>query len=54
LAGAAFVFLQDLPPTEDLAFAALAGGWQPLRADLLRLDEVDEVDLGMAAETEGR
>jgi len=48
MAGAAFVFMQDLPPTEDLAFAALAGGWQPLRGDLLRLDDVDDVDLGMA------
>jgi hypothetical protein len=48
-AGAAFVFLQELPPAEDLAYAALAGGWQPLCDDLLRLDPVDEVDLGMAA-----
>ncbi len=54
IAGAAFVFLQELPPVEDLAFAALAGGWQPLHADLLRLDEVDDVDLGMAAAEEGR
>jgi hypothetical protein len=48
-AGAAFVFLQELPPAEDLAFAALSNGWQPLCDDLLRLDPVDEVDLGMAA-----
>ena len=48
IAGAAFVFLQDLPPVEDLAFAALAGVWQPLRADLQRLDDVDDVDLGVA------
>ncbi len=48
IAGAAFVFLQDLPPAEDLAFAALAGGWQPLHQDLLRLDDVDDVDLGVA------
>lgn len=48
IAGAAFVFLQDLPPVEDLAFAALAGGWQPLGADLQRLDDVDDVDLGLA------
>ena len=53
MAGAAFVFLQDLPPTEDLAFAALAGGWQSLRGDLLRLDHVDDVDLGMAAVSPG-
>ena len=52
MAGTAFVFLQDLPPAEDLAFAALAGGWQPLQDDLARLDTVDDVDLGMAADTE--
>jgi tetratricopeptide (TPR) repeat protein len=49
IAGATFVFLQDLPPTEDLAFAALSGGWQPVRADLLRLDATDDVDLGLTA-----
>ncbi len=45
----AFVFLEELPPVDDLAFAALAGGWEPLRADLLRLDVMDDVDLGLAA-----
>jgi hypothetical protein len=49
IAGAAFVFLEDLPPAEDLAFAALAGGWKPLRDDLLRLDTLDDADLGVAA-----
>jgi hypothetical protein len=48
IAGAAFVFLEDLPPVEDLAFAALANGWQPLHEDLQRLDAVDDVDLGVA------
>ncbi len=48
-AGAAFVFMQELPPAEDLAFSALASGWRPLCDDLLKLDDVDEVDLGMAA-----
>jgi hypothetical protein len=47
MTGAAFVFLEELPSAEDLAFAALAGGWAPLRDDLLRLDAIDEVDLGM-------
>jgi len=47
LAGAAFVFLEDLPPAEDLAYAALAQGSAPLRDDLLRLDAIDDVDLGM-------
>jgi hypothetical protein len=46
--GAAFVFLQDLPPADDLALAALQHGWDPLRDDLLKLDPVDDVDLGMA------
>ncbi len=47
LAGAAFVFLEDLPPAGDLAYAALAQGSAPLRDDLLRLDAIDDVDLGM-------
>jgi hypothetical protein len=54
MAGAAFVFLQELPPADDLAFAALAG-CGPLRDDLLRLDQTDDVDLGMAVEgSDGR
>ena len=48
IAGATFVFLTDLPPTNDLAYAALAKGCGPLRDDLMRLDDVDEVDLGVA------
>jgi hypothetical protein len=55
MAGAAFVFLEDLPPTGDLALVASAHGWQPLRDDLARLDSVDDVDLGVAlSEAEGR
>jgi hypothetical protein len=55
IAGAAFVFLEDLPPKEDLAFAALAQGWGPLHKDLVRLDAVDDVDLGLAvSDPEGR
>ena len=49
-AGAAFVMLQDLPPAEDLALAALQHGSAPLRDDLLKLDPVDDVDLGMTDE----
>src|SRR6185295_1383723 len=45
VAGAAFVFLEDLPPAEDLALASLARGSTPLREDLMRLDEIDDVDL---------
>ena len=54
MAGAAFVFLEDLPPPEDLAYAALTGGWQPLRDELLRLDAIDEVDLGLTALDDAR
>lgn len=45
VAGAAFVFLQELPPAQDLAYASLAAGWEPLRAELLRLDRIDDVDV---------
>ena len=48
IAGAAFVFLQELPPTEDLALAAAVGGSKALRDDLMRLDPIDDVDLGVA------
>jgi hypothetical protein len=48
MAGAAFVFLEDLPPAEDLALTALSQGYSPLRDDLLRLDPIDDVDLGLA------
>ncbi len=51
IAGAAFVMLEELPSAEDLAFGALAGGWQPLHQDLLRLDTIDDVDLVPAAVT---
>ena len=45
VAGAAFVFLEDLPPAADLAFTALTQGSGPLREDLLRLDPIDDADL---------
>jgi hypothetical protein len=54
IAGAAFVFLEDLPPAEDLALAAAAGGWRTLLDDLQRLDAVDDVDLGTAVAGESR
>jgi hypothetical protein len=54
-AGAAFVFLEELPPAEDLALAVLSRGSAPLRDDLLHLDEVDDVDLGVEIpESDGR
>ena len=45
IAGAAFLFMQELPPTEDLAYAAVAKGSSALRDDLMKLDLVDDVDL---------
>ena len=48
--GTAFVFLQELPPANDLARAALMKGWSPLGNELARLDQVDDVDLGVAME----
>ncbi len=45
VAGATFAFLEELPPPNDLAVAALST-CAPLDQDLLRLDPVDEVDLG--------
>jgi hypothetical protein len=54
IAGAAFVFLEDLPPAEDLAYAALAGGWRPVLEDLQRLDAIDDVDLGTPVAGESR
>ena len=47
-AGTAFVFLQELPPAQELAMAALAHGWHPLQKELARLDSMDDVDLGVA------
>jgi hypothetical protein len=40
MAGAAFVLLEELPSADEMAFGALAGGWQPIHDDLLRLDGV--------------
>lgn len=54
MVGAAFVFLEDLPPTGDLALVAAANAWHPLRDDLARLDRVDDVDLGVAVAGDGR
>lgn len=52
-AGAAFVFMEDLPPAEDLALAALTGSSKALQRDLMRLDGTDDVDLGVAMQDEG-
>lgn len=45
--GTALVFLQELPPAEELAHEAVRHGWRPLVEHLARLDGVDEVDLGV-------
>ena len=47
MAGAAFVFLQELPSADELALIAAKQGWRPLRDDLARLDQTDDVDLGV-------
>jgi hypothetical protein len=39
------VFLNDLPPAEDLAFAALVHEWRVLHEALKRLDPLDDVDV---------
>jgi hypothetical protein len=49
--GAAFVFLEDLPPANDMALSALAHGAGPVTDDLIRLDPVDDVDLDLGGET---
>lgn len=48
VSGAAFVFLRELPPAQELALAAVSGGWQPVHRELARLDGMDDVDLGVA------
>ncbi len=53
VAGAAFVFLEDLPPAADLALSALTQGSAPLRDDLLRLDPIDDADLGVGESHDG-
>ena len=54
VAGAAFVFLEELPPAEDLAYAALSQGSSPVLDDILRLDPIDDVDLSLAPPDRGR
>jgi len=50
--GAAFVMIEDLPSTEELAQASLCSAWQAVHKSLLALDEVDDVDLGPVSATE--
>ena len=54
IAGAAFVLLQELPSAQDLAFAALARGWKPVYEDVVRLDAIDDADLGLTVEATKR
>lgn len=41
-----WVFLDDLPPAGDLAFAALIPEWKPFYDALRRLEAVDDADVG--------
>jgi len=50
VAGAAFVFLEELPSAQELALGAVKNGWQPLLDDLARMDAIDDVDLSPSAD----
>jgi hypothetical protein len=52
-AGAAFVFLEELPSAEELAYTALTERFSPVRGDLVKLDTVDDAELTVAG-PEGR
>ena len=54
IAGAAFVLLQDLPSAQDLAYAALARASRNVHDDVVRLDPIDDVDLGLTVEVTKR
>ncbi len=54
MAGAAFVLLEELPSTEELAYGALAQASASVHRDLARLDGVDDVDLGIAVADHNR
>jgi hypothetical protein len=51
-AGAAFVIIEDLPSTEELAEAALSSAWQSVHRSLVDLDQIDDVDAGAISSTE--
>jgi hypothetical protein len=44
-----WVFLDDLPPADDLAFAALVNGWQPIYETIRRFDPLDDADISAVA-----
>lgn len=48
-AGAAFVFLDELPSATELAQAALAGSWPSVERSLAGLDGIDDIDLRAAS-----
>ena len=52
-AGAAFVFLEELPSAEELAYTALTDNFSPVRGDILKLDQVDDAELTVVP-VEGR
>ena len=39
--------MEDLPPADDLALAALTQSSRSVRDDLVSMDAVDDVDLGV-------
>jgi hypothetical protein len=51
-AGAAFVILEELPSTDELAEAALSSAWASVHRSLLALDPVDDVDVGAISASE--
>jgi len=46
------VFLDDLPPVDDLVYVALGDVWKPLLEDLEHLDPVDVIDTPPPAESQ--
>ena len=44
-AGAAFVILQELPSSKELAQATLSNGWRSVQQSLVKLDGVDDADV---------
>jgi hypothetical protein len=43
------VFLDDLPPADEVAYVALMNSWEPVMAELRRLDPLDDPDAGPVA-----
>jgi hypothetical protein len=50
--GAAFMMIEELPSTEELAQASLYSAWSSVHKSLVALDAVDDVDLGAMSATD--